>query len=243
MLEKQLSRELVPAEQVRRQMALNPGQSTLEQARARLDASGQRRIQNGDFAPLRAPSATPASSSRDLTAVLRDKVVAQAREATALAQSSAESTKQAFLDRFLPAAQRAESITGIPASFILGQAALESGWGRREIRYPDGSSSHNLFGIKVGAAWQGDVVRARTTEYIDGQPRRIEQSFRAYDSYEASFEDYARLLAGNPRYAAVLQSGGSAERFAEGLQRAGYATDVRYADKLKATIRSVQRAM
>ncbi len=242
MLEKQLSRELIPADQVKRQMTAAPGKSTLEMAQAQLAASGQRRIQNGEFAPLRAP-APPVAASRDLTQVLRDKVVEQAQQATAATQGSSEGTKQAFLDRFLPAARRAESITGIPASFILGQAALESGWGRREIRNADGSTSHNLFGIKAGTAWQGEVVRSRTTEYIDGQPRRLEQTFRAYESYEASFEDYARLLASNPRYASVLQAGGSAERFAEGLQRAGYATDIRYAEKLKATIRSVQRAM
>ena len=54
-----------------------------------------------------------------------------------------------------PAAQAAERATGVPAAFIVGQAALESGWGRKELVHPDGSTAHNLFGIKAGASWKG----------------------------------------------------------------------------------------
>jgi flagellar protein FlgJ len=136
-----------------------------------------------------------------------------------------------FLARMKEAALQASVATGIPARFLLGQAALESGWGKHEIRAADGSPSHNLFGIKAGKNWKGASVEVMTTEYLDGAPRKILQRFRAYGSYAEAFQDYAALLNGNRRYAAVLrQTDGAA--FAQGLQRAGYATDPRYADKL-----------
>lgn len=138
---------------------------------------------------------------------------------------------QDFLSRMKDPALEASAQTGIPARFLLGQAALESGWGKHEIRAADGSPSHNLFGIKAGRNWKGASVEAMTTEYVDGVPRKLLQKFRAYGSYAEAFQDYAALLKGNRRYAAVLRQTDSAA-FAQGLQRAGYATDPRYADKL-----------
>ncbi len=121
--------------------------------------------------------------------------------------------------------------TGIPARFLLGQAALESGWGKHEIRAADGSQSFNLFGIKAGSNWGGRSVEVMTTEYVDGAPRKVLQKFRAYASYAEAFQDYASLMQGNRRYASVLKQTDSAG-FAQGLQRAGYATDPQYAEKL-----------
>ncbi|HEU4842681.1 MAG TPA: flagellar assembly peptidoglycan hydrolase FlgJ, partial [Burkholderiaceae bacterium] len=129
-------------------------------------------------------------------------------------------------------AEEASRATGIPAKFMLGQAALESGWGKREIKGRDGSNSHNLFGIKAGADWKGKVAEAVTTEYVNGKAQTKVERFRAYDSYGDSFKDYAKLLASNPRYGKVLASAGDASSFAQGLQRAGYATDPHYARKL-----------
>jgi flagellar protein FlgJ len=112
---------------------------------------------------------------------------------------------------------------------------LESGWGKAEPRFADGRPSYNLFGIKAGSAWNGAVVLARTTEYVNGMARSRLESFRAYPSYAAAFRDYAALLSGNPRYADVLGSADAAG-FARGLQRAGYATDPHYAGKLQRII-------
>ena len=130
------------------------------------------------------------------------------------------------------AAQQASSTTGIPARFILGQAALESGWGKREIKNADGSTSHNVFGIKATKDWTGKTVSTVTTEYVNGQPHRVVEKFRAYDSYEDAMTDYATVLKNNPRYASVINGSKSAESFAHGMQRAGYATDPHYAKKL-----------
>lgn len=148
-------------------------------------------------------------------------------------EAKAASTRAAgdFLMRMKDHAIEASNATGIPARFLLGHAALESGWGRHEIRAADGSQSFNLFGIKAGGNWKGATVDVMTTEYVDGVPHKLMQKFRAYGSYAEAFQDYAALMRGNRRYAAVLRQSDSAG-FAQGLQRAGYATDPRYADKL-----------
>ncbi|BBP03830.1 flagellar rod assembly protein/muramidase FlgJ [Sulfuriferula plumbiphila] len=139
---------------------------------------------------------------------------------------------QAFQTRLGPHAEEASRTTGIPAKFMLGQAALESGWGRREIVAADGTPSHNLFGIKAGGGWDGKVVEHITTEYVHGVAQKKVQKFRAYDNYADAFRDYAHLLRSNPRYQQVLANAQDVTGFAQGLQRAGYATDPHYADKL-----------
>jgi flagellar protein FlgJ len=139
---------------------------------------------------------------------------------------------RSFQDKLGAHAEEASRATGIPAKFMLGQAALESGWGKREIRNADGSASHNLFGIKAGPGWKGKVVTAVTTEFVNGVPQTRMEKFRAYDTYADSFKDYAKLISNNPRYEKVLASAGDASAFAHGLQRAGYATDPLYAAKL-----------
>jgi len=140
-------------------------------------------------------------------------------------------------------AQAAEQASGVPAQFILGQAALESGWGKRDIKFADGSTSHNLFGIKAGGNWKGATVDATTTEYVGGVARKSVEKFRAYSSYAESFSDYAKLLTSNPRYAATLKSGTNAAQFATSLQQAGYATDPNYAKKLTGVIQQTLRAV
>lgn len=146
--------------------------------------------------------------------------------------SSQPAHVQAFQDRLGVHAEEASRTTGIPAKFMLGQAALESGWGKREVRGIDGTASHNLFGIKATGGWKGKVVEAVTTEYVNGVPQKRIEKFRAYDSYADSFKDYANLLRNNPRYESVLANATDLNSFAQGLQRAGYATDPQYAAKL-----------
>ena len=147
---------------------------------------------------------------------------------------------ESFVQRMLPHAQEASASSGIPAHYMMGQAALETGWGRSEIRGADGQNSHNLFGIKAGGSWKGRTVDITTTEYVNGKPQKQVDSFRAYDSYADSFRDYANMLRGNARYQDVVAAGQSAAGFAQGLQQAGYATDPNYAQKLMSVIRLVQ---
>jgi flagellar protein FlgJ len=152
--------------------------------------------------------------------------------AAGAASGSATDTKADFVRRHLAAALAAQADTGIPAANLLGQAAHESGWGRHEIRNADGTPSHNLFGIKAGPGWHGPVARVTTTEYVGGQPRKVVATFRSYASYDEAFRDHARLLKDSPRYHQVVAQGDTAAGFANGLQRAGYATDPAYAQKL-----------
>jgi flagellar protein FlgJ len=144
---------------------------------------------------------------------------------------------QAFQDKLAAHANEASRSTGIPAKFMLGQAALETGWGKREIRGADGSTSHNLFGIKATGNWTGKTVEVATTEYVNGVAQKKMEKFRAYDSYADSFRDYASMLKNNPRYQNVIASGKDASAFAQGLQAAGYATDPNYAAKLSRIIK------
>ncbi|WP_130393800.1 flagellar assembly peptidoglycan hydrolase FlgJ [Cupriavidus agavae] len=143
-----------------------------------------------------------------------------------------------FVNRMAEPAMAAARASGVPAKLIVGQAALESGWGRREIRNPDGSTSFNVFGIKAGANWKGPTTEILTTEYVDGQPVKTRAKFRAYGSYEEACNDYARLLTNNPRYAGVVAAS-NADEAAHGLQRAGYATDPAYGEKLVRIMKKV----
>jgi peptidoglycan hydrolase FlgJ len=180
--------------------------------------------------------------------------------ATRIPQSGAAG----FVQQHSDAARQAEAQTGIPATFMVSQAALETGWGRKEIRHSDGSPSFNLFGIKASGNWKGPTAEVTTTEYVNGKAQKVVAKFRAYGSYAESFADYAKLMKDSPRYAGVVQAAakgavaaagsstaqkplrvadaaGAASGFAHGLQKAGYATDPAYADKLTRVINTTLR--
>lgn len=146
------------------------------------------------------------------------------------APQGAPANHREFVNRLWPHAVDASRATGIPAQFLVAHAALETGWGKSEIRRSDGSSSYNLFGIKAGRSWQGPVVEASTTEYVGGVAQSSRERFRAYSSYGQAFRDYAELLQ-RPRFAGALGQQDGME-FARSLQQAGYATDPMYAEKL-----------
>ena len=151
-----------------------------------------------------------------------------------------------FLRQHQDTASQAELQSGIPAAFMVAQAAHESGWGRHEIKNSDGSTSFNVFGIKAGGSWKGPTTEITTTEVIDGQARKVKAKFRAYGSYAESFADYAKLMKDSPRYAQISakansKTGDAGAQFAMGLQKAGYATDPAYADKLTKVINTTLR--
>ena len=156
-----------------------------------------------------------------------NEVVRSARDASGAVSQPARD----FVAEVWPHAVEASRKTGIPPQFMVAQAALETGWGQKQLRNPDGSPSHNLFNIKAGSAWKGDTVAREVTEYANGQAYTEQSRFRAYGSYAESFRDYASLMTRSPRYADVLGQTDPAA-FARSLQDAGYATDPMYADKL-----------
>jgi peptidoglycan hydrolase FlgJ len=187
--------------------------------------------------PLGAPSAGSALPAAPVPDVVDARSIRD-DEARSVARRSPQALQ--FTQQHTAAARAVQAESGIPAAFMIGQAAHETGWGRKEILHPDGRTSHNLFGIKAGAGWSGPVAEITTTEYIDGSPRKVTARFRAYASYEESFRDYARLMQTSQRYSGVMQDlatdGATVREFATGLQRAGYATDPAYADKLSRVI-------
>lgn len=142
---------------------------------------------------------------------------------------------KAFVSQLWPHAVEASKQTGIPPQFLVAHAALESGWGKSEIKRGDGSTSYNLFGVKAGKSWSGATVDAVTTEYANGEAQKVTERFRAYGSYAEAFRDYASLLRNNSRFGGVIGSQDGTE-FARRLQQAGYATDPMYADKLSKII-------
>lgn len=189
-------------------------------------------------APPALPRTVPVTALRQVSAAAAPPTPVQPApsDTSRAATPERSAVTQSFVDRMWPAAERAQQSTGVPAGFIVGQAALETGWGRNEIRHADGRSSHNLFGIKAGPGWKGETVDALTTEWVNGKPVKSVEKFRSYGSYEEAFGDWARLMTQQPRYARVIEAGGSIEGFAANLHRAGYATDPDYASKLTRTI-------
>ena len=143
-----------------------------------------------------------------------------------------------FVRRLHPLAVQAARELGVEPKVILAQAALESGWGRSVIHNSNGSNSFNLFNIKADKAWQGKQAQVATLEFDQGIAKKVNAGFRAYDSFEDSFRDYVDFIKSNPRYGDALKKAGNAEQYMHELQRAGYATDPKYADKVMSIYQS-----
>ena len=150
------------------------------------------------------------------------------------------SSSDDFVATMLPMAEQAARRIGIDPRYLVAQAALETGWGKSVMRQADGSSSHNLFGIKATGNWQGGQARAITSEFRDGQFVKETAAFRSYDSYQDSFHDLVTLLQSNARYKDALSAADTPEQFARELQKAGYATDPSYASKIISIARQLQ---
>ncbi len=227
LIEQQLGRNLPPTG------AASAGASSV------LDVLQQAMISR-QAASLAAPVAVPppVSAAESASRAAKDASAAPLSanvSSNSASSSNASSNSRDFVNRVWPNAVEAATAIGVPAQFLVAQAALESGWGKNEIRAADGSSSYNLFGIKAGRSWQGATTDVQTTEYVNGVAQASTEKFRAYSSYAEAFNDYASLLANNPRFAGVLGQQDGAE-FARALQQSGYATDPMYADKLSRII-------
>lgn len=154
------------------------------------------------------------------------------------AGTTTPATPADFVRELWPHAERAGRELGVDPRAIVAQAALETGWGSRQIRDEAGRSANNLFGIKADGRWEGRRVGVNTLEYEGGLPVPVRAQFRAYDSLAEGVADYVRFLKDNPRYRAALEAGSDAGAYAGELQAAGYATDPRYADKIRSILAS-----
>ena len=172
---------------------------------------------------------------------LRNTAASSVTDSTAVSQKPAPrfSSPAEFVAKMWPHAKQAAEKLGVDPTTLIAHAALETGWGKHIPCQGDGSSSFNLFGIKAGSNWNGQSVGSATLEFDQGVAVKRVERFKAYDSAEQCFADYADLLASHPRYGATLNTGNNAAKFAQALQKGGYATDPDYAHKLKAVARSV----
>lgn len=231
LLDQQLAQNLAQqggaglAQSLIRQLGANLGSPSADQAAPNFDLNALLR------APAARTAAPAAPQERAAVPALPVPAGDGARGVEEGAASNLPAGAREFVNRLWPHAEEASRATGIPAHFMIAQAALETGWGRSELRHGDGRPSFNLFNIKAGRSWSGDTVNVAATEYVGGQAVSEQGKFRSYSSYAEAFRDYARLLTSSPRYNEVVGQT-DATGFARGLQQAGYATDPMYADKL-----------
>ena len=191
----------------------------------------------GYTAPVEADHQAPAQAAQQVDDPEQAQAVAGTetsdRNATADLPNRFESPAE-FINSLMPLAEKAARSLGVNPSVLLAQAALETGWGKFVTRdTATGKSSFNLFNIKADSRWQGDAVQVQTLEYRGGVPEKEQARFRAYEGYEASFNDYVDFLQSNPRYQQALEQGSDPSRFVRELHNAGYATDPEYAAKIE----------
>ncbi|MHC8412415.1 flagellar assembly peptidoglycan hydrolase FlgJ [Pseudomonas sp. Hz4] len=173
------------------------------------------------------------ASQTDTTSSGRLQVYGRAMAQIPLAPAKkAFSSADEFVNTMLPMAKEAAERIGVDPRYLVAQAALETGWGKSVMRAQDGSSSHNLFGIKASSSWKGESARAITSEFRNGEMVKETAQFRSYGSYKDSFHDLVTLLQTNNRYQDVVKSADNPEQFVRELQKAGYATDPDYASKI-----------
>jgi flagellar protein FlgJ len=194
-------------------------------------APAQGPTDNGFAVPPR--GAQPAVGAHHASSAIAESSAASKQVDTPQACEPTFDSPREFVEQLLPQARRAAKDLGVAPEALLAQAALETGWGKAVIRHPDGTSSHNLFNIKADQRWDGDSVTKQTLEYRDGVAVKEQAAFRSYDSFEESFQDYVAFLKDNPRYREALEHGAEPAGFAKALQKAGYATDPAYAQKIQ----------
>lgn len=214
------------ADTIERQLGGNDG---LEAAAGKVAAS-----------PPLAPSGTPNVRPGGDPAAPTIRNLTPSDAANAVSGTGTLNGPRDFVRALWPAAQRAARDIGVDPAALLAQAALETGWGKHVMRHGDGRSSHNLFGIKADHRWDGDRVRKTTLEYKDGVALQTRADFRAYDSYAQAFGDYVDFVKSNPRYRHAIAVAGDAPSYFTELQKAGYATDPAYAQKISGILQGPQ---
>lgn len=148
-------------------------------------------------------------------------------------------THEEFVSTIQPYAEQAAQSLGLDPAVLIAQSALETGWGKSVGKLANGDSSYNLFNIKAGKNYTGKQFSRKTVEYSDGIAKIDKASFRAYNSYQESFDDYVRLIRNSPRYQEALNVSSDSKRYLDGLQKAGYATDPHYSEKINRVLESI----
>lgn len=139
---------------------------------------------------------------------------------------------EAFIKEFGEAAKKIGDESGLYASIILAQAALESGWGSSL------SGTYNYFGIKCfGNDCSGPLT---TQEDYGGGPTTIKDSFKNFKSAEDGFEGYAHFILGRGAGAnftgSMKKNASSPEEAITAIKNAGYATAKDYVSNIMSII-------
>ncbi|WP_333810304.1 glucosaminidase domain-containing protein [Flavobacterium sp.] len=141
-------------------------------------------------------------------------------EATSTVKTYAEEIK-AYVENYKDVAMNNMKNHGIPASIILAQGILESGAGKGKLAL----AANNHFGIKCHKEWTGESVKH--------DDDAAQECFRKYEFPSESYRDHSLFLTSRPRYSSLFKlDKGDYESWAKGLKAAGYATDVKYPEKL-----------
>lgn len=143
-------------------------------------------------------------------------------------------TPQEFINQIAPAAVASAKSTRVPASFVIAEAALESGWGKSQLTL----QAKNLFGIKADKSWKGDTVSMMTREFVNGKPVMQPAKWRKYPDYLESLNDHAKFLLVNPRYRKCFDVCDDCQAFCTAVVKAGYCTDPTYTNKIMAIVKS-----
>ena len=188
----------------------------------------------GSAPPLVSLERPPLRVQRDVPGLIPPATERQSvvRADSATRQDDLAASPEAFIEAVWDDAVAAAGELGLDPAVLVAQSALETGWGKKVIQAADGSSSFNLFGIKVGNGWRGDSSIVNTMEFRDGLAALEKAAFRVYDSLSTAFKDYVSFLKDNPRYQSALEKVSDSKAFLTELQQAGYATDPKYAEKI-----------
>ena len=188
----------------------------------------------GSVQPLVSLERPPLRVQRDVPGLIPPAAERQSvvRAVSATRQDGLATSPEEFIQAVWDDAVVAAGELGLDPAVLVAQSALETGWGKKVIQAADGSSSFNLFGIKVGNGWRGDSSIVNTMEFRDGLAALEKAAFRVYDSLSSAFKDYVSFLKNNPRYQGALEKVSDSKAFLTELQQAGYATDPKYAEKI-----------
>lgn len=226
-------------EQMMGQYGVSGTSRQVDEPRGLNDASGPVIVQaHSAVAPQASTTGPIAQTLQQLQSSAKVFATGTTADSRSITRARHIETPRDFVKTLYPIAEQVASSIGVDPRVLLAQSALETGWGRKMIAMPDGSNSHNLFGIKADARWSGEQATVKTVEYRDGVAALEKASFRSYGSYEESFRDYVKFLQENPRYQEALSQSHDANSFTQRLQDAGYATDPVYAKKIARVMNS-----
>ncbi|MDR1582090.1 MAG: glucosaminidase domain-containing protein [Prevotellaceae bacterium] len=133
----------------------------------------------------------------------------------------AQGAKSEYINKYKEVAIEQMKKSGVPASIILGQACLESAYGKSSLAV----KGKNHFGIKCHSSWNGEKI------YHDDD--LVGECFRKYKTDRESFADHSDFLRYNKRYSSLFDlTPTDYKSWAHGLKKAGYATNPKYAESL-----------